>query len=652
VSKRDRRLAVVASPAARDGHGSTLLKFVRTYGEQLQDYDIHATGGTHETLVRTGLFSPDRLKAHASGEAGGIVDVANLAFSDSFGAIAMLLDPTDPLAESPENLALQRACIKSGIPQLMNYGDLAHWIEYEADLEDSVAAPTLAQPGEEIVALIAHDGKKSGMLEFFAQNVAFLTLRHKELIATGTTGYLLRELCRNTMFARLGQHLDPDRRRVIEQDLGIRNHWDDWLDVMAPWRREWQVGPNDTTLVHETGRVVAFTLYRSGPDGGDVQIAKRILDGECNAVLFFHDPQKPHPHDADIRLCIRTCQLPDTKVTLRRDKGSAERWVRGCRLDKRAGLKTSGEERPGWPEQVLVLPRGPGEEEGQNDRHVRRLTRACAGYLDELLRELIAPGVRGRARRRVLLLLAWGPTVRWTIDALLDDNEIPGIGRYENQLLISPMIGLTGEGGNWRIEAPVIAHDLARIHGTERTVPPLASPAFFVTKPEQPLGPPGVVEIRDLIKRYLEDREAFVIALTALRPWPSGTSPSDSRGRRYQDIEAPDAHVELCGLFLDREGRPATPYWALPPGATGSREPVHTLMTFDLLKRIADAGRGRSREERRGEVIVICGHSKTRAQCLRSKIKAQIVNTLITDTMTRDMLRMDVAGGGPECVAE
>jgi methylglyoxal synthase/DNA-binding transcriptional regulator LsrR (DeoR family) len=623
-------LAVIASPASREGHGSALHRFLRKYGEYLREYEIHATKGTYKALARTGLFEVEKLKEHSPGLAGGVVEIAYLAVAKHFQAIILLLDPTDAFAESPENLALQRACISNGIPQLMNFGDLAHWIEYEADRDlDAVVVPQNVPTGSDVVALVAHDGKKSDMLEFFSKWASFLMCKHAELVATGTTGRLIAELCHGTSYEELPSKFDEGRWVAIKKDPKISLRWGDWLKQLEFWRKAWRVAQSSESadqntleiLRQEDDRKTLLVLLQSGPSGGDIQIAQRILDRKCNAVLFFHDPQVPHPHDADIRLCIRTCQLSEVNVTLRRDLQSAERWAKGCTLGPR--LDCASNSPLLWPTQILTLPtREPPLPEGQNDKRVRQLARTSAGYLDELLYELLSPGVRRRARRRVLVLVAWGTTVRWTVEEL---REIGPRGPYGAALVIAPMIGLTGEGGKWPLEAYAICHDLAGLYGGD--VLGLASPAFFSGGSSMP---PGVTKIRETIDQFLRAGDCFVVTLTTLRPYKTG---SLGGLRRYPEIDVSGSSVELCGLFLDRNGRPISPRLA-PSG-----EEAQILLPFEQLRAIAESGRDSDRTRRRGEVIIVCGYSESRTDPLAAVIRAGLVNTLVTDRATRDSVR-------------
>lgn len=101
---------------------------------------------------------------------------------------------------------------------------------------------------EPTIALIAHDGKKADLISFAHRNVDLL--RGFRLVATGTTGGMLQE------------QLDLDVHR-----------------------------------------------YRSGPLGGDVQIAAQIVDGNVFAVIFFVDPLDKHPHEPDIQTLLRACNV-------------------------------------------------------------------------------------------------------------------------------------------------------------------------------------------------------------------------------------------------------------------------------------------------------------------------------------------------------
>ncbi len=98
------------------------------------------------------------------------------------------------------------------------------------------------------IALIAHDNKKSDLLEWARFNRE--TLAGHALFATGTTGELL------------------------EKKLGLE-----------------------------------ITRYASGPLGGDQQIGAKISQGEIDFLIFFWDALEPQPHDPDIKALLRLAVL-------------------------------------------------------------------------------------------------------------------------------------------------------------------------------------------------------------------------------------------------------------------------------------------------------------------------------------------------------
>ncbi|MDD2820399.1 MAG: methylglyoxal synthase [Flavobacterium sp.] len=99
------------------------------------------------------------------------------------------------------------------------------------------------------IAIIAHDGKKVDLVNFLIKNKTLLQQEKIKLIATGTTG---------------GK----------AEDAGFK-----------------------------TKRML------SGPLGGDAQIAGRVAEGKTQMVFFFKDPLSSHPHEADINMLIRVCDV-------------------------------------------------------------------------------------------------------------------------------------------------------------------------------------------------------------------------------------------------------------------------------------------------------------------------------------------------------
>jgi methylglyoxal synthase len=98
-------------------------------------------------------------------------------------------------------------------------------------------------------ALIAHDAKKAEMVGFLMKHIDFWRRADVTLVATGTTGL----------------HVEK---------AGLEVH-----------------------------------KVASGPLGGDAQIAAMVSEGKIHCVLFFRDPLNAHPHEPDIAMLMRLCDV-------------------------------------------------------------------------------------------------------------------------------------------------------------------------------------------------------------------------------------------------------------------------------------------------------------------------------------------------------
>jgi methylglyoxal synthase len=117
------------------------------------------------------------------------------------------------------------------------------------------------------IAIIAHDGKKADIVQFLNKNKEILNRENIQLIATGTTG----------------------------------------------------------GKAESAGFKVKKML--SGPLGGDAQIAARVAEGKTKMVLFFKDPMSNHPHEVDINMLIRVCDVHN--VPLATNEATAQLLING-----------------------------------------------------------------------------------------------------------------------------------------------------------------------------------------------------------------------------------------------------------------------------------------------------------------------------------
>lgn len=120
------------------------------------------------------------------------------------------------------------------------------------------------------IALISHDGKKVEMVSFVLQNKHLLT--DINLYATGTTG----------------GHIEN----------------------------------------------AGFTVEKllSGPKGGDAQIAALVATGKMDVVIFFRDPMDKHPHEPDVQMLMRLCDVHN--VPLATNPASAKLMLEGLATNK------------------------------------------------------------------------------------------------------------------------------------------------------------------------------------------------------------------------------------------------------------------------------------------------------------------------------
>ena len=64
-----------------------------------------------------------------------------------------------------------------------------------------------------------------------------------------------------------------------------------------------------TTGSHVERAGLTVEKVESGPRGGDAQIAAMVTEGKITAVIFFRDPFDKHPHEPDIAMLMRICDV-------------------------------------------------------------------------------------------------------------------------------------------------------------------------------------------------------------------------------------------------------------------------------------------------------------------------------------------------------
>ena len=108
------------------------------------------------------------------------------------------------------------------------------------------------------IALVAHDNKKADMVAFVMKRLSFFNRKDISIVTTGTTGKKVK-------------HAGIDTVEIVN----------------------------------------------SGPLGGDAEIAAMVVRGEIDLVIFMRDPLGKHPHDVDINMLLRLCDVHDVSYLIK-----------------------------------------------------------------------------------------------------------------------------------------------------------------------------------------------------------------------------------------------------------------------------------------------------------------------------------------------
>jgi methylglyoxal synthase len=105
---------------------------------------------------------------------------------------------------------------------------------------------------------------------------------------------------------------------------------DHMKDEMVSWCRDNRealsrhhlCGTGHTAAQVQEATGLPVTPYKSGPLGGDLQIAAKITEGGIDAVIFFSDPLTAQPHDPDVKALLRISQV--CNIPLANNRATAE----------------------------------------------------------------------------------------------------------------------------------------------------------------------------------------------------------------------------------------------------------------------------------------------------------------------------------------
>jgi methylglyoxal synthase len=270
-----------------------------------------ATGGSYDRLKDVwGQYSVlnDRI-CRVQPSAPGVIQIANLVVFGFCRAILFFNDSEDIYADSPQNLALRRICNEFNVPLVEDIASIRYllnrWYKepkfhlsasheqkpakypegalgqyFGNDEEMRRIGDDRSDRSRETLAVIAHNDKKMEMLRFCAKHV-YEILAYRRVLTTGTTGEKLRGLYNEIL------RLSDD----VRARFGIAR------PEMIPDFVNSKICP-----------------FKSGPEGGDIQISSKIIEGSCHRVIFFEDPKSAHPHQFDVRLLEKSVQSHSTST--------------------------------------------------------------------------------------------------------------------------------------------------------------------------------------------------------------------------------------------------------------------------------------------------------------------------------------------------
>ncbi len=103
----------------------------------------------------------------------------------------------------------------------------------------------------------------------------------------------------------------------------------DYEDLLEGFKLYGTAGTSER-IMEETS--LTINAKKSGPLGGDTQIAAKVAEGEIDAVIFLIDSMTPQPHEPDISALLRICDVYN--VPLASNKAGAKYLLRGLQAEQ------------------------------------------------------------------------------------------------------------------------------------------------------------------------------------------------------------------------------------------------------------------------------------------------------------------------------
>jgi DNA-binding transcriptional regulator LsrR (DeoR family)/methylglyoxal synthase len=569
------------------------------------------------------MYDGAEVTTHQPGSHGGLIEVAAMIAEGNCVAVLLLIDARDPHHDDIQNQVLKRVTNKRGIRLVITYADAARWAQFEAPSKlDEHSSPlrtvTWKPPNwrdgfsndrplsveHRTLALTSNHGSKAHMLEFVNAHVHTLAL-HFRILATGTTGWLLRLLYADS----------TQEEALISKDFPAQSE-DYFSRALANLLGVDHGLPASTALSRLRER---FSIVRNkpfsdkvmpllpGPDGGDILLAHEIIKHTCDTVISFHEPAESRPFGGGGRMIELTCQLPGVATACLDNLRSAEDWVRGLEFElegppPQVFRYAVVRERFGLRQVVGVDLDDSLYSESESGQTL--LYRTAAGYFHAAVTRLINEG-GGR------VVVSWGWALRRIVDALKRmtiDGTIEVPRRTAPGLVWSPSVGILPAEPD--VGADSIASELRNLYGG--IVEAFTRPAYMLEGSLQPWDAS--------LKSRLCDAS---IVLTSAGPWDEESGLHMKSGVSVDllpDIGDPTIAGTVGGVFVAKDGSEAP------------RKSLFVGLDYAGLRKV----------KKHGVVILVSG-GESRREVVQAALNGNLVSVLISSNETVDWLLNDAS---------
>lgn len=626
------KIVVIADQSARLDPDGEFFRFLRDHHTILTQFEIHCTQQTAETFLGTGLYDKNDIVSHRSHLRGdelvlaAVVElIAMVARHDCIAAI-FFSNPSISRVDMIEYRALKRVCIESQVRWLSSLQSAENWAVFEAPLlRESTQSQDTAPPHdqgnlprnvvdgehkylripERTIALIAHDKKKIEMLDYVKEKMPLLS-RFNRILATGTTGWLLK----------LRYVGDKQLKQFVDQaavELGRGDHKAGSNRLVKVLR---EILPGKQPNLHALLKSLRSNIsaeeefatkvmpLASGPKGGDVLVAQEVLNHTCHVIIFFHDPDEAHPHEADIELLERVCRLGGVYAVCVSDPVSARTWAKGAEAELAADREPTTDAsqmrhrfRPKGLHEVILVDT-PTHNDSPELGEI--LAHAAAGYLHQRLAYLMA------RKREIRVGVAFGYIMDRMVRHLSMVQEacpLRDVARIAETVTFSPLIGIV-RAIRHEEEAEEIALCLSSLYKKSGGVFKGLPASGFV------LGE-GDYSSRPELHEVVEALKAADIIISSAAPWNKNASLLKA-GLLTKHCPSLTAGVStIAGVFVDRNGASAPCDYRV------------VGLTYDGLKEAAS----------KGSVVLVCG-GRERENTVRAALNGELVSVLITNKQT------------------